>query len=135
MQRQPGRIDYDQTLKRLLTQAHDSFLALIAPDVVWRAERSPALPAVPRHADLVWEVARHDGERGLVHVEPQTAIPDDVGERVAEYALRLWRRDHLPIRSVVVCLRETTRPPVSPVVIAWGDQETRRSQDETVRLW
>ena len=50
------RPDYDQALKRLLTRAHDGFLALIAPGLAWRGERSPELPASARQADLVWEV-------------------------------------------------------------------------------
>ena len=50
------RPSYDQALKRLLTQAHDGFLALIKPDAVWRDELSPELPDTPRQADLIWEV-------------------------------------------------------------------------------
>src|SRR5439155_24986578 len=52
----PERPDVDQTLKRLLLRAHDGFLALVAPGLIWRGELSPELPAVARRADLVWEV-------------------------------------------------------------------------------
>lgn len=62
------RPDYDQTIKRLLLRAHDGFLALVAPGLTWRAERSPELPAVARHADLVWEVAQPHGWRGILHI-------------------------------------------------------------------
>ena len=41
--RAPGR--YDQTLKWMLTQAHDSFLALIAPSLKWQV-RSGGLPGL-----------------------------------------------------------------------------------------
>lgn len=42
--------DYDQTLKRLLTRAHDAFLALVAPGMRWIGETSPELPAIARPA-------------------------------------------------------------------------------------
>jgi hypothetical protein len=60
--------DYDQALKRLLTRAHDGFLALIAPDMIWRGERATELPAVARRADLVWETESQDGEHGLPNI-------------------------------------------------------------------
>lgn len=59
----------DQILKRLLTREHDGFLELVAPDLRWRRELSPELPATRRQADLVWEVEREDGRPGLLHVE------------------------------------------------------------------
>ncbi|HZC78045.1 MAG TPA: hypothetical protein VE258_09870, partial [Ktedonobacterales bacterium] len=64
----PERTSYDQSLKRLLLRAHDGFLALVAPELVWRAALSPELPAVARQADLVWEVEQPDGQRGILHV-------------------------------------------------------------------
>jgi hypothetical protein len=50
------RSDYDQALKWMLTQAHDAFLSLFAPELIWIGERSPEVPAVARRADLVWGV-------------------------------------------------------------------------------
>ena len=127
--------DYDQAIKRLLSQAHDGFLALVAPDLTWRGERSPEMPAVARHADLVWEVARRGGQRGILHIELQTKVEADIGERLAEYAVRLWRRDHLPVRSLVVFLREAANVPASPFRIPWGKQESLRYTFDIVRLW
>ncbi|HEX9414129.1 MAG TPA: hypothetical protein VF916_11550 [Ktedonobacterales bacterium] len=127
--------DYDQALKRLLTRAHDGFLALVAPDLRWRGELSPELPAVGRRADLVWEVERADGQRGILHVELQTKVEADIGERLAEYAIRLWRRDHVPVRSLIVFLREARSVPSSPFVIAWGAEESLRYRFDVVRLW
>lgn len=135
VERQQRRVDYDQALKRLLTRAHDGFLSLIAPDVRWRAELSSALPATGREADLVWEVAADDGSTGLLHVELQTAVEPDIGERMAEYGVMLWRHYHVPIRSVVVFLRESARTPVPPYVVRWGQREIFRYDFEVVRLW
>ncbi|HLJ82434.1 MAG TPA: hypothetical protein VKT52_13165 [Ktedonobacterales bacterium] len=126
---------YDQLLKWMLTRAHDGFLALVAPGLVWRGERSPEVPAVARYADLVWEIERHDGRRGLLHIELQLKVEDDIGERLAEYAIRLYRRDHLPVRSVVVFLRKATVP-TSPFVIPWEEHDdSLRCTFIVVRLW
>ncbi|MGH2514439.1 MAG: hypothetical protein ACRDHP_02180, partial [Ktedonobacterales bacterium] len=126
---------YDQLLKWMLTRAHDGFLALVAPGLMWRGERSPEVPAVARYADLVWEVEHRSGQRGLLHIELQLKVEDDIGERLAEYAIRLYRRDHLPVRSVVVFLRKATVP-TSPFVIPWEEHdESLRYRFVVVRLW
>ena len=130
-----GRPDYDQTLKLLLARAPEGVLALVAPDLRWRATRSPELPAVGRQADLVLEVEDQQGQRGLLHLELQTRVEPDLGERVADYGLRLWRRDHLPVRSVVVLLRETRQQVTSPFVMAWGDRVLQSYYFDVVRLW
>lgn len=135
MQERSERLSYDQLLKSLLTRAHDGFLALVAPDLRWRRERSPELPAVKRQADLVWEVEREDGRPGLLHVELQTAVDRGIGERLAEYGIRCWREYHLPVRSVVVYVREARNVPDGPFIIAWGDDETLRYRFDVVRLW
>jgi predicted transposase YdaD len=127
--------DYDQSLKRLLARAHDGFLTLVAPDLTWRSELSPEVPAVARQADLVWEVEHRDGSRGVLHVELQTRVAADIGERLAEYAIRLWRRDHLPIRSLVVYLRPAERMPASSFVMAWAGHESLRYTFDVLRLW
>lgn len=129
------RPDYDQALKRMLTRAHDPFLSLIAPDLTWRGEHSPELPAVARRADLVWEVVTRTGETALLHVELQTDVAPNLGERLAEYAIRLWRRDHVPVRSLVVFLREAPTIPVSPFIISVANQETLRFSFHIVQLW
>jgi predicted transposase YdaD len=129
------RPDYDQALKRLLTRAHDGVLALLAPDLTWKGERSSELPAVTRRADLVWEVERQERTRGLLHIEMQTEPDDELGERIAEYMIRLWRRDHLPVRSIVIFLRPTKQLPSSPFVILWREQPSLTCAFEVVKLW
>ncbi|HEY8742836.1 MAG TPA: hypothetical protein VIU62_07050 [Chloroflexota bacterium] len=111
---------YDQTLKLLLAQAPQGFVALVAPDLHWRAQRQTDLPAAARQANIVMDVEDHTGRRGLLHIELQTKVEPDLSERLAEYGIRLWRRDHLPVRSVVVFLRPARRLPASPFVIAWS---------------
>jgi hypothetical protein len=131
-----SRPDYDQPLKWLLTRAHDAFLELIAPDLAWRGERSPEAPSIARHADLVWEVEQRDGVRGLLHIELQVKAEAEIGERLVEYFIRLWRRDHLPVRSVVVYLRKIDGLAEPPFVVRWDQtRELLRYIYEVVRLW
>ncbi|HKS70827.1 MAG TPA: hypothetical protein VJQ45_10420, partial [Ktedonobacterales bacterium] len=130
-----ARPSYDQSLKRLLARSHDDFLRLVAPGYTWIGERSPELPAVARQADLVWEVADSDGHRGLLHIELQTRPDRDMGERVAEYAIRLWLREHVPVRSIVVFLQPARSLPEPPFVIAWGAYQSLRYDYNLVRLW
>lgn len=135
VQTQPERPDYDQALKRLLLRAHDGFLALIAPELKWRGELSPELPAVARRADLVWEVEQPNGQRGTLHIELQTKPEVDIGERLAEYAIRLWRRDHQQIRSLVVFLRPAAILPGPPFVINWVEESQLHYTFGVIRLW
>jgi len=83
---------------------------------------------------MKWPVDHLD-HTGLLHIELQTEVEDDLGERLAEYAIRLWRRDHLPVRSVIMLLRKTTRAPTSPFVIFWDQQESLCYTFEIIRLW
>jgi len=127
---------YDHSLKRLLTQAHDGFLATFAPPgLVWRGARSPELPAVARQADLVWEVEQRNGAHGLLHIELQLRPDAEMGERVVEYAIRLNRRDRLPVRSLVVYLRPTTKATRSPFAWQWNGQDCLRYDYDVIRLW
>lgn len=135
MEPPPQRPDFDQALKRLLLRAHDGFLALIAPGLTWCSALSPELPAVARQADLVWEVEHSEGQRGLLHIELQTKADADIGERLAEYGIRLWRRERRPVRSLVVFLRPTATVPQSPFVINWMGRECLRYGFDVVRLW
>src|SRR6185437_16256090 len=100
------RPDYDQALKRLLGRAHEGMLALLLPGARWLGERSPELAAELRQADLVWDVALASSEQLLLHIELQTKPDPLIGERVAEYGLRLWRHLRRPVHSVVIYLRE-----------------------------
>ena len=56
-------------------------------------------------------------------------------ERLLEYNVRLTRRDRLPVRSVVVFLRETPHVSELPLVITWGRDEVMRYAFDVVRLW
>jgi len=129
------RQDFDQALKRLLVRGHAAFLALVAPGMVWQAALSPELPATPRQADLVWVVLSAAGQRLLLHIELQLRAEADMGERAAEYAIRLWRREHCPVLTLIIYLRPMNVPARSPFVMAWPGRETLRYSFDEMRLW
>ncbi len=131
----PVRPDYDQALKAMLSRAPDGFLSLIAPALTWRGELSPELPASSRQADLVWDVEAAGGERGVLHIELQTKIEEDIGKRLAEYSLRLYDREQRPVYSIVVFLRRAIKIPQSPFVIRYQGQERLRFVFDVIRLW
>jgi hypothetical protein len=58
-----------------------------------------------------------------------------MGERVADYAIRLWRKYHLPVRSVVVYLRLSPSIVTPPFVIEFMGRESLRYSYDAVRLW
>jgi predicted transposase YdaD len=127
---------YDRILKWMITRARDAFLALIAPGYTWRGERSPELPAITRQADLIWEVEGNDGRRRLLHIELQSDIDPEIGVRLADYVVQLYRRDRLPTWSVVVYLRPAAQVPASPFVIPWDERRNSLTHPyDVVRLW
>src|SRR5579871_2965637 len=119
----------------MLTRAHDAVLALLTPELTWVGERSPELPGTPRRADLVWEVVTAQGNPGLLHIELQTEPDTTMGLRIAEYMIQLYRRDGLPVRSIVVYLRPTERLPDSPFVIRWDGQPMLTVAFDVIKLW
>ncbi len=129
---------YDAALKELLLAAHDAFLALIAPGIIWVDTLSEELPAGARRADLVWLVEDAEGRRGILHIELQVKLETeqdkDIRERMAEYALRLYRRDHLPVYSIVIFLKPVTTP--EPFLAwQWQGHERFHFDFEIIRLW
>lgn len=128
---------YDQALKELLLAAHDAFLALIAPGVIWIGTLSEELPAGTRRADLVWLVEDEQGRRVIIHIELQVKLETDkdkdIRERMAEYALRLYRRDHLPVYSIVIFLKPVTTP--EPFLAWTWNGKGLHFDFEIVRLW
>lgn len=153
----PGRLkrpssDYDMARKKMLETAHDGFLALIAPGVQFEAALPAELPATTRQADLVRAVSfdagsTHQRQRGLLHIELQTAVKPDLGERLLEYMVQLWlreRRAHraqgeddsaIYVRSVVVVLRPTTILADLPLRISWADEQRLEFVYDVVKLW
>lgn len=129
--------DYDQALKEMLLAAHDAFLALIAPGVIWVDKLSEELPAGTRRADLVWLVEDTERQRIILHIELQIKREadkeKDIRGRMAEYALRLFRRDHLPVYSIVIFLKPVATP--EPFLAWQWKGKGLRFDFEIIRLW
>lgn len=129
----PGE-DLDQKLKALFTRAHDGFLALFLPDAIWEAELSPELPAIKRLADLLW-IILISGQRIILHIEMQTRPDPVIGERMAEYAMRIYRHHHLPVWSIVIYIRPSEAIIEGPFVMGWTDNPRLVYHFDTIRLW
>ncbi|MGH2516843.1 MAG: hypothetical protein ACRDHP_14410 [Ktedonobacterales bacterium] len=133
----PDRPDYDQPLKRMLAQASQGFVELIAPGLIWQSELPSELPAATRRADIVWKVARADGRIGILHVELQTKVEKGIVKRVVEYGFRIWLREEIGVQSILVLLRSAKTVPQSPLVVHWMEDEDElfRFNFRVVRLW
>ncbi|HEY7358559.1 MAG TPA: hypothetical protein VH590_18890, partial [Ktedonobacterales bacterium] len=131
----PEKPDYDQPLKFSLISDPDGFLDIFAPWLKHQETLSSELPEIPRQADQAWKVALPDGTIGLLHIELQTGPDHEMGERVAEYAIRLWRHFHLPTHSLVIWLRPAKTLPQSPFGWDWNRQKALRYSYESLRLW
>jgi hypothetical protein len=71
----------------------------------------------------------------LLHVELQTEPDVESGARIAEYKIRLWQREHLPIQSIAIFLRPAQHLPSSPFVIPWRQKTSLQSDFEIIKLW
>ncbi len=58
-----------------------------------------------------------------------------MAERAAEYAIRLWRREHCPVLTLIIYLRPMSVPARSPFVMAWPGRETLRYSFDEMLLW
>ncbi len=131
----PEKPDYDQIVKLSAITDPQGFLDVFARGLKLFATRSEELPSQARRADEVWEVILPDGRHGILHIEFQTQVHQDIGLRLAEYALRLRRQYNLPVFSIVIFLRPARQIPVSPFGWDWNTREVLRYHYESIRLW
>jgi hypothetical protein len=71
----------------------------------------------------------------VLHVEEEMAPSQEVEERLAEYALLLYRRHHRPIVQVLLCPFESKYLPSSPFEIKWGQRVLTQHHYLVVALW
>lgn len=129
------RRDFDQLLKDLLTQAHIGFLRLALPDAEWIEALPTDLPSISYRADLIWKV-RYHGEIIIIHIELQTRADGDMGMRLLEYGVRIYRRYDLKVLAIVLYLTRTDAIPASPFVVALNDGTPLMARSFIpVRLW
>ena len=131
----PDKPDYDQIVKLSAITDPQGFLDVFARGLKLFATRSEELPSQARRADEVWEVIFPNGKHGILHIEFQTRVQDDIGLRLAEYALRLFRQYQLPVHSVVIFLRPAQLIPASPFGWDWGTRQELRYHYENILLW
>jgi hypothetical protein len=93
------------------------------------------MPGSNRQADIVWHVKQPNGEPGVLHIEAQSTRDDEMGQRVADYALRLHLQHELSVHSIVMYLRPDGPPPASVFGWNWNDRPSFRYEYEIIRLW
>jgi predicted transposase YdaD len=130
-----SRRDFDQMLKDLLNQAHVGFLRLALPEAEWLEALPTDLPSTSYRADLIWKV-RYRGEIIIIHIELQTRPDGDMGMRLLEYGVRIYRRFGLKVIAIVLYLTQTEAIPASPFVVALNDGTPLMARSFIpVRLW
>jgi hypothetical protein len=132
---------YDHTLKWIAEQEPGGFFEWLM-EVLGRegfslkeSQISKELAPAPRQVDLVWRILTPRGVEALLHIELQLEPDEEMGQRMLEYGMRLYERDHLPILSVVIFLQRTSTLSTPPFVIDLDGEELFRYRYFAIRLW
>ena len=110
--------DHDQFFKHLLREFFGDLVRIVAPDLAehlrlahltfLESELFTDFPeGARRSVDLVARVESVDGEPEvvLVHVEVERQARRAMAQRLLDYSLQLWLRDHVPVVPIVLYLR------------------------------
>ncbi len=111
---------YDNGSKRLLSASAQDLLDWLSPGAIFTGQFSETFHSVELEADSMIETLR-DGERELVQVEFQSSYDPNMPQRIIEYSLMGFRRYECPVRSYVLYLRKSGRPPRSPLIRKYND--------------
>jgi predicted transposase/invertase (TIGR01784 family) len=103
--------------------------------VLKESQISKELAPAARQVDLVWRILTPRGAEALLHIELQLEPDEAMGQRMLEYGMRLYERDHLPILSVVIFLQRTSTLPTPPFIIDLDGEELVRYRYFVIRLW
>jgi predicted transposase YdaD len=96
---------------------------------------SKELAPQARHIDLVWRILTPRGAEALLHIELQLDPDGTMGQRILEYGMRLYERDHFPVVSVDIWLKRVANPPAPPFIVYLDDEEWFRYPYSVIRLW
>jgi len=140
------RFPYDDALKLMALADPPGFLEVLkrllhlAPEAfsLESSAVSGELHAERRYADLVWRVLAQQGDTRLLHTEFQLQADEKkqkMEDRLLEYFVRLYLRDHLPVYSVVVYLQRTKQVAKPPLVVGPKGEEVLWFKYWVVELW
>jgi predicted transposase YdaD len=140
------RFPYDDALKLMALADPPGFLEVLkrllhlAPEALTLESSavSGELHSRRRHADLVWRARGAQRDPRLLHVEFQLRAEkkkSKMEDRLLEYFVGLYLRDHLPVQSVVIYLQRTRQVATPPLVIGPAGDEMLRFKYWVVRLW
>jgi hypothetical protein len=111
---------YDNGSKRLLSASAQDLLDWLSPGAMFTGQFSETFHSAELEADSMIETLR-DGERELVQVEFQSSYDPHMPQRIIEYSLMGFRRHQCPVRSYVLYLRKSGKPPRSPLIRKYND--------------
>lgn len=132
---------YDHTLKWMAEQEPQGFfewlMAALGREGFVLKERkvSTELAPVARTVDLAWRILTPKGANALLHIEWQLDSDHLMGQRMMQYGMRLYERDHLPVVSVVIWLKQVSNPTTPPFIVQVDDEEWFRYPYSVIRLW
>ncbi len=123
---------YDHTLKWMVEQEPQGFFAWLMETlgrqgfILKEINVSKELAPQARYVDLVWRILTPKGTEALLHIELQLDPDSTMGQRMLEYAMRLYERDHLPVLSVIIWLKRAGGLPTPPFIVYLDDEEWLR---------
>ncbi len=130
----------DNPLKVLADRHADDYVSWLLSSGCQLLKKHPTdLPETERRADIVCEISYEDSTF-ILHVEFQQYRPSDepMPFRMTEYAIRLWKKHHLPICGVVIYLlkeADVNDPGYFSLVCPLDKEQVMRCHYKVVRLW
>lgn len=126
---------YDNGSRRLLTVSAQALLDWLAPGACFTGQFSEQFQSAELDADSMIETIRN-GEREFVQIEFQSGPDPDMAQRLLEYSILAYRRYQCPVRSYVLYLRNSGKPPKPPLIRKYKDGEKFLWFDyKEVHLW
>ncbi|HKD74986.1 MAG TPA: hypothetical protein VKB76_05800, partial [Ktedonobacterales bacterium] len=120
---------------KILVDAHpEQFVQRFLPGAQYLQSLSVGLPiSDPLRADALLHYQRGE-EQAILHLEVQTASDKEMPERLCLYNQLIWRREHLPVHSLVLYLEKTSTP-TSPWQLQGPDGTILTFHYRVFKLW
>jgi len=131
----------DNPLKVIVDRHAEDYVSwLLGKDCQLIAKHPTELSETERRADMVYEIQNQQGQSFIQHIEFQQYRPSDepMPFRMTEYAVRLWKKHHLPVCGTVIYL--LTEADVNDrgyfeMVCPLDQSQILRCHYKVVRLW
>jgi predicted transposase YdaD len=95
---------WDDSLKKLVHAAPQSFVRLVDPTATFLHEIKEQLKPLTRNVDGLLLTQREDGKQELIHLKLQSTNDPEMPDRMLVYHVLARTQYRLPIRSCVIYL-------------------------------